>query len=97
MNMVREAVSSLLRQGKIQVPAVPGFSTDNWLTDQSSTLQKVLMRAKKGRQEDMDMNPDTCDTVPWPVDEEDPLDPNQDTSIGKSEFWCAVTEVGVLF
>ena len=78
MNMVREAVSSLLAAGKIQVPAVPGFSRENWLTDQSSTLQKILMRAKKGKTEDMGMNPDNCDTLPWPVDEEDPLDPNED-------------------
>ena len=49
MNMVREAVSSLLAAGKIQVPAVPGFSRENWLTDPSSTLQKILMRAKKGK------------------------------------------------
>ena len=79
MNMVREAVASLMKEGKIEVPEVPGFNQNHWITDQSSVLQKLLMRAKKSTSKADMSNPDECDTVPWQLEAE--LDPNEDTRV----------------
>ena len=83
--IVKDCLRQLLKEKRFDLPAIPGCSEETWLNDESSSLQKIFMRAKRSCakpgpdelvSEAESMNPDEAETLPWPM-----LDPNEDPCV----------------
>lgn len=59
--MIKDALAKLLVDPGFELPDTPGFSKDTWLSSTSSSLSKLLSRARRTTVSAMD-----CDeTQPW--------------------------------
>ena len=58
---VHEAIVDLFLEHDIQLPSVPGFSQAKWLEEQSTSLTKVLQRARRSTA----MDPSLAETQAW--------------------------------
>ena len=58
---VQQAIRQILEEHQLQLPSVPGFSLESWITEQTKALTKTLQRARKSTA----MDPSKLETQAW--------------------------------